>query len=227
MTGDFSTPNYKLSHYGKVKRGFEKAQKNRRRRNSCGDFFGFRAVPAAPAAPLWVKMRGGQIGDAQTAGIRARREIVADSLSGIRQLACRHRQDPSGRVSGRGISSFCRRTSRKISVLIFAPFFSAIKPMGKVKAGSSPGDCPWRKIRRSGYPISGSAPVALFAFPPVLFPAPYTKKGGTSGGLVPSFSLYKTVGGKGMGASQISFRSIILRSIFRSHMRRASPSSSG
>ena len=27
----------------------EKAQKNRRRRNSCGDFFGFRAVPAAPA----------------------------------------------------------------------------------------------------------------------------------------------------------------------------------
>lgn len=177
--------------------------------------------------PLWVKMRGGQIGDAQTAGIRARREIVADPLSGIRQLACRHRQDPSGEVSGRGISSFCRRTSRKISVLIFAPFFSAIKPMGKVKAGSSPGDCPWRKIRKPGFPISGSAPVAFFAFPPLLFPAPYTKKGGTSGGLVPSFSLYKTVGGKGMGASQISFRSIILRSIFRSHMRRASPSSSG
>lgn len=143
-------------------------------------------------------MRGGQIGDAQTAGIRARREIVADPLSGIRQLACRHRQDPSGGVSGRRISSFCRRTSRKISVLIFAPFFSAIKPMGKMKAGSSPGDCPWRKIRRPGFPISGSAPVALLAFLPVLFPAPYTKKGGTSGGGSFRPSLYiKPLGEKG------------------------------
>lgn len=142
-------------------------------------------------------MRGGQIGDAQTAGIRARREIVADPLSGIRQLACRHRQDPSGGVSGRGISSFCRRTSRKISVLIFAPFFSAIKPMGKVKAGSSPGDCPWRKIRRPGFPISGSAPVAFFAFPPVLFPAPYTKKGGTSGGSFRPSLYIKPLGEKG------------------------------
>ena len=132
--------------------------------------------------PLWVKMRGGQIGDDQTADFRALREIIPDQPLGIRQLACRHRQDPSGGVSGRRISSFCRRTSRKISVLIFAPFFSAIKPMGKVKAGSSPGDCPWRKIRRPGFPISGSAPVALFAFLPVLFSAPYTKKGGTSGG---------------------------------------------
>lgn len=56
----------------------------------------------------------------------------------------------------------------------------------------------------------------------------HRKRAERVGALVPSFSiLYKTVGGKGMGAAQISFRSLILRSVFRSHMRRASPSSSG
>lgn len=56
----------------------------------------------------------------------------------------------------------------------------------------------------------------------------HRKRAERVGALVPSFSiLYKTVGGKGMGAAQISFHSLILRSVFRSHMRRASPSSSG
>ena len=77
------------SNNGRVKRGFEKAQKNHRRENSCGDFSDSERFLQLQIQPLWVKMCGGQIGDDQTAGIRALRKIAADQLLGIRQLACR------------------------------------------------------------------------------------------------------------------------------------------
>lgn len=83
------------------------------------------------------------------------------------------------------------------------------------------------KNPQARFPHFRLGPRRLFCVSAGLVPCPVHKKGRNEWGLVPSFSLYKTVGGKGMGASQISFRSIILRSIFRSHMRRASPSSSG